>query len=198
MGLALAVRREAKPLFGTTFAVFVFRLVRVPMKFSLLAISAVSVLLTFSLQTQAQSQGQGAKIQDKAYTISSEDAEMEEAIGKARTTLDSFLKIRANPPRGAEDFKIKVKFTDGDNTEHIWVTPFQVTKAGFTGTLAGEPDYVADLENGQEVTFTRADISDWGYVLNGKQKGSYTVCVMFKHMPAADANRYRRDHGFEC
>ncbi|MCZ8092694.1 MAG: hypothetical protein O9331_04320 [Acidovorax sp.] len=68
------------------------------MKLSLLAVSAVSVLMTFSLSTQAQSQGQGGKIKDKVYNIASQDAEMEEAIGKARATLDDFLKLQANPP----------------------------------------------------------------------------------------------------
>ena len=170
------------------------------MKTSLLPLSAVFVLLAFSLQTQAQSQGQtqDGKIQNKVYNISSQDAEMEAAIAKARSTLDAFLKVQANPPKGAEDFKIKVLFTGGGNSEHIWVTPFQVTKTGFKGTLAGEPRYVKHLVNGQDVTFTRADVSDWGYTLNEKQKGSYTVCVMFNHMPAAEANRYRRDYGFEC
>jgi uncharacterized protein YegJ (DUF2314 family) len=168
------------------------------MKLSLLAVGAVSVLMTFSLSTQAQSQGQGGKIKDKVYNIASQDAEMEEAIGKARATLDDFLKIHAKPPAGADGFKIKVKFSGGGNDEHIWVTPFQVTSKGFTGTLAGQPRYVTHLENGQSVQFTRADVSDWGYVQDGKQKGSYTVCVMFKHMPAADAQRYRRDYGFEC
>ena len=123
---------------------------------------------------------------------------MEEAIGKARATLDDFLKLQAQPPKGADGFKIKVKFSGGGNDEHIWVTPFQVTSKGFTGTLAGQPRYVTHLENGQSVQFTRADVSDWGYVQDGKQKGCYTVCVMFKHMPAADAQRYRRDYGFEC
>lgn len=170
------------------------------MKTSLLPLSAVSVLLAFSLQTQAQGQGQtqDGKIQNKVYNISSQDAEMEAAIAKARSTLDAFLKVQANPPKGAEDFKIKVLFTDGGNSEHIWVTPFQVTKTGFKGTLAGEPRYVKRLVNGQDVTFTRADVSDWGYTFHEKQKGSYTVCVMFNHMPAAEANRYRRDYGFEC
>lgn len=168
------------------------------MKLSLMAVGAVSVLMTFSLPTQAQSQGQGGKIKDKVYNISSQDAEMEEAIGKARAMLDDFLKIHAKPPAGADGFKIKVKFSGGGNDEHIWVTPFQVTSKGFTGTLAGQPRYVTHLENGQSVQFTRADVSDWGYEQGGKQKGSYTVCVMFKHMPAADAQRYRRDYGFEC
>ncbi len=107
------------------------------MKLSLLAVSAVSVLMTFSLPTQAQSQGQGGKIKDKVYNISSQDAEMEEAIAKARATLDDFLKLQAKPPKGADGFKIKVKFSGGGNDEHIWVTPFQVTPKGFTGTLAG-------------------------------------------------------------
>jgi len=44
----------------------------------------------------------------------------------------------------------------------------------------------------------REQISDWGYVLNGKQIGSYTVCVLFKTMPEKDVARYKRDHGFSC
>ena len=168
------------------------------MKTTSLIFTATSIFLSLSAPTLAQGQGQDGKIRDKAYNISSQDAEMDAAITKARATLDDFLKIQANPPKGADEFKLKVMFTGGGNSEHIWVTPFQTTKTGFKGTLAGEPRYVTRLSNGQNVTFTRADITDWGYTLNGKQKGSYTVCVMFNHMPAADANRYRRDYGFEC
>lgn len=168
------------------------------MKFPLLTLSAAVAALAFTLSSAAQEPAQGGKAKNKVYNIASQDAEMEEAIAQARATFDGFLKTHAKPPKGAEDFKIKVKFSEAGNNEHIWVTPFVVTPKGFQGTLAGEPRYISYLDNGQDVSFTRADVSDWGYTLNGKQKGSYTVCVMFKHMPAADANRYRRDYGFEC
>ena len=139
-----------------------------------------------------------ASVQDQTVLIKTEDVEMNAAIAKAQSTLDEFLKLKANPPSGASGFKLKVKVTDAHGTEHMWVTPFSRTATGFTGTLADQPEYVASVANGQSLSFTTADISDWGYVLNGKQIGSFTVCVLFKHMPKDEVEAYRRDYGFEC
>jgi uncharacterized protein YegJ (DUF2314 family) len=135
---------------------------------------------------------------DKTVLIESEDAEMHAAIQKAQASLDQFLAIQAQPPKGASGFKLKVKFTDGQASEHMWVIPFKQVKGKFVGTLADEPEYVSNVRNGQQVTFPRASITDWGYVLDGKQKGSFTVCVVFKHMPAAEVKHYREQYGFEC
>jgi len=80
----------------------------------------------------------------------------------------------------------------------MWVTPFTQTDTGFVGILNDQPEYVTNVRNGQKLTFTRADVADWGYRLDGKQKGSFTVCVIFKHMPPAEVQKYRDDYGFEC
>jgi uncharacterized protein YegJ (DUF2314 family) len=135
---------------------------------------------------------------DGTVLIRTEDDEMNAAIAKAAATLDDFLKIAANPPAGASGFKLKVRFHDGQAVEHMWVMPFRQTGRGFVGVLANEPELVKNVANGQRVEFTRADVSDWGYVLNGRQKGSFTICVMFKHMPAEEVAPYRRDNGFDC
>ncbi len=66
------------------------------------------------------------------------------------------------------------------------------------GTLADEPYYVRNVTNGQRLEFERKDISDWGYIQDGKQIGSFTVCVVFKHMPAAEVQKFKDDYGFEC
>jgi uncharacterized protein YegJ (DUF2314 family) len=135
---------------------------------------------------------------DQMVLIKTDDAEMTAAIQHAQATLDDFLKLNDNPPNGASGFKLKVRITDSRGTEHMWVTPFKQLGSGFTGVLSDEPEYVTSVKNGQKLTFSRADISDWGYIQNGKQKGSFTVCVAFKHMPAAEVQRYRHDNGFEC
>jgi uncharacterized protein YegJ (DUF2314 family) len=140
----------------------------------------------------------GAEKVDQTVLIRTEDKEMNDAIAKAQATLDDFLKIKTNPPAGASGFKIKVRITDAHGTEHMWVTPLKQTDTGFTGVLADEPEYITSVKNGQLLNFSRADVSDWGYVLNGKQKGSFTVCVVFKHMLASEVEQYRRDYGFEC
>ena len=136
--------------------------------------------------------------QDQMILIQDADAEMNAAIAHAQATLDEFLQVKANPPNGASGFKIKVKISDSHGTEHIWVSPFDQADSGFVGILAGDPEIVRSVSNGQRLTFSRGDVSDWGYVLDGKQKGSFTVCVVFRHMPVAEVEQYRQRYGFEC
>ena len=130
--------------------------------------------------------------------ISEDDAEMDAAITHARATLDEFLSVMSRPPKGASGFKLKVELSDSNGTEHFWVEPFSKTATGFEGTLANDPEIVANVKLGQKIAFTRDQVSDWGYVLGGKQIGSFTVCVMMKHVPVEEADIYRKDYGFVC
>ena len=144
------------------------------------------------------SAAQAGQVKDRVVMANDEGPVMSAAIAKAQGSLDSFLATYAKPPAGADKFRLKVKITDENGSEHFWVMPFKQTKTGFTGTLAGQPQIVESVENGQEITFKREDVSDWGYVQNGKQKGSFTVCALFKTMPPKVVKQYRDDHGFEC
>jgi uncharacterized protein YegJ (DUF2314 family) len=126
------------------------------------------------------------------------DRNMVAAIAKAQATLDEFLSVwRARPP-GTSSYRLKVGVKDGVNSEHFWIQPFRITPEGFEGRLANEPRLVKNLREGQEIKFTRAEISDWGYVRDGKQVGSFTVCAMFKSAPKEQADYYRKNYGFEC
>jgi uncharacterized protein YegJ (DUF2314 family) len=151
---------------------------------------SISALLTFSALAKAPD--------DQNILINSNEAEMVAAIQQAQSSLGEFLEIVAKPPKGASEFRLKVRITDSYGTEHFWVMPFKATGSGFVGILADEPEYVKSVKYGQKITFTRSDITDWGYKLNGKQKGSFTVCVLFKHMPADEVEQYRKEYGFEC
>jgi uncharacterized protein YegJ (DUF2314 family) len=135
---------------------------------------------------------------DKTVRTAHDDPEMEAARKKAHATLDTFLATAARPPADSVDFKLKVAVKDGVNTEHFWVIPFQVTAQGFEGTLSNEPDLVHNVKMGQLIKFQRKDISDWGYTKAGRQVGSFTVCALFKRMPAEDVKYYRENHGFDC
>jgi uncharacterized protein YegJ (DUF2314 family) len=139
-----------------------------------------------------------APIKDQTVMVSDDDAEMARAISTARQSLDEFLRLAAHPPQGASGFKLKVQLRDGDQSEHLWITPFRQERDGFVGIVANDPDFIKNVSNGQRISFDRSDVSDWGYVQDGKQKGSFTVCVVLKHLPKAEAQRYRQDHGFEC
>jgi uncharacterized protein YegJ (DUF2314 family) len=138
------------------------------------------------------------KIQDKSVLVKDEDYEMNLAIEKAKATLNEFLILSKNPPKGASGFKVKVMIEDENGIEHMWVQPFSHTGDEFIGIIANEPDYVKNVRFGQKYKFGKKDITDWGYVLDGKQKGSFTVCVVFKHLPEAEVKKYKDDYGFEC
>ncbi|WP_284620767.1 YegJ family protein [Aquabacterium humicola] len=126
------------------------------------------------------------------------DPEMNSAIKTARASLDEFLRLAASPPAQTSGYKLKVMIRDKDITEHFWVTPFRPKQTGFEGILANDPKLVTTVRNGQQIEFTRGQISDWGYVKNGRQVGSFTICVLFKKMPPEQADYYRKNHGFDC
>ena len=135
---------------------------------------------------------------DEVVLAHEKDPDMVAAIRRARDTLDEFLAIAAKPPANASRFKLKVMIKDGRDTEHFWVTPFEVAGEGFQGILANQPRVVRNVRAGQIVKFSRAEVSDWGYVKDGRQVGSFTVCALFKNMPREQAEYYRKNHGFDC
>ncbi|WP_434723692.1 YegJ family protein [Mesorhizobium sp. RIZ17] len=139
-----------------------------------------------------------AQSDDKAMMIVSDDAEMAAAIEKARSGLDEFLALSDAPLPGTDKFKLKVMIVDGNATEHFWVIPFKRTDTGLVGILANEPEIVRNVVLGQNIEFTRDDISDWGYTKNGHQVGSFTVCVMLKKMSKEEADNLRSAYGFDC
>jgi uncharacterized protein YegJ (DUF2314 family) len=154
----------------------------------LLLLTALAVPLAF-----AQKRDEG-----EVVLVGTTDPDMVAAIRTARAELDGFLSLAASPPPETSGFKLKVVVRDGETVEHFWVTPFRPSGSEFEGVLANTPKIVRNVKNGQLLHFSRAEISDWGYVKNGRQVGSYTVCVLFKKMPKEQAEYYRKNHGFDC
>ncbi|UDL88792.1 DUF2314 domain-containing protein [Mesorhizobium sp. PAMC28654] len=135
---------------------------------------------------------------DKTVMFATDDPEMAVATAKALASLDEFLALAEAPPSGTDRFKLKVKVRDGNVTEHFWVIPFRRTETGFVGILANQPAEVHNVVLGQDIKFDRDDISDWGYTLDGRQVGSFTVCVMFKRMSKEEVDTMRDEYGFDC
>lgn len=137
-------------------------------------------------------------IGDQTRLVNERDPAMNAAIAEARRTLDNFLAVSRQPPPGASGFKLKVMLSDEHGTEHVWFIAFKEIDGGFAGVLANEPRVVTSVTAGKVYPFKREQVSDWGYVLDGKQIGSYTVCALFKTMPPELVARYKQDHGFVC
>ena len=138
------------------------------------------------------------KILDQVQHVSEQDKNMNLAIAQAKSTLDDFLAVSRKPPDGASNFKLKVMLSDENGVEHFWFIPFKEIKGGFSGVLANNPEVIQSVTAGQVYSFQRDQITDWGYELNGKQIGSFTVCALFKTMPKEEVIRYKKDYGFVC
>jgi uncharacterized protein YegJ (DUF2314 family) len=136
---------------------------------------------------------------DKVTPVEKGDPEMERAFAKARATLDTFLKLSANPKPGTRDFSVKVAVRDGEYTEYFWLTPFSRDADGFLGTINNEPRGVRNVQFGQEFRFTRDDIFDWTYSdAEGRMYGGYTTCALLTHEPAQEAQAFRDAYSLDC
>ena len=158
----------------------------------------IAVLLSLLLAVPMPAAPSQARDENEIVNVHERDPDMVTAIKAARATLDDFLRLAASPPPNTSGYKLKVMVRDGADVEHFWVTPFEPTADGFAGILANEPRTVSNVRGGQLLRFSRTEISDWGYMKEGRQVGSYTVCVLFKKMPKEQADYYRRNHGFDC
>jgi uncharacterized protein YegJ (DUF2314 family) len=151
------------------------------------------IFLILSLSTIAKE-----KIDDQIRYVSEENQAMKEAIATARSQLDEFFSVAENPPAGSDGFKLKVMVSDESGVEHLWFTPFKKVEGGYVGILVNKPGTILSMQYGEAYAFEHSQITDWGYVLNGKQVGSFTVCVLFKTMDKTIVEQYKRDHGFVC
>lgn len=115
--------------------------------------------------------------------------EMDDAIARARSEVDSYLAELASPT--GEDHAVKAPITDGDKTEHFWLGDIKFENGEFKGTINNEPGVVSNVKIGQPWTVKKGDISDWMFMRDGKMHGNYTMRPLLKTLPAADAAEYR-------
>ncbi|MCZ2342132.1 MAG: DUF2314 domain-containing protein [Bacteroidales bacterium] len=115
---------------------------------------------------------------DKVTYVADDDPRMNVAMEKARASVKRFTAALKSPKAGQSAFSIKMAFTDGGNTEHMWLTPVTFDGTKFTGTVNNEPEKVKSVKMGQKVTVAPDKISDWMYIDNRKLVGGETLRVL--------------------
>lgn len=132
---------------------------------------------------------------DKVMTFGPRDKDMSAAIQKAQQTLPQFWKMKRRPEIGVGGFSLKVGISDPGSsyTEHFWLRDIKrLSKDKIQGIIDNDPNNVKSVKLGQRYTFTKSDVSDWLYRRRGKIVGAWTLRVMVKRMPKAQADRFRR------
>lgn len=140
----------------------------------------------------------GARDVDEVVTSDRQNPTVSAAVRQAQAGLSEFLALAAKPPANTRDFKVQVMVEDSNGIETFWIIHFRPIDRGFIGEVANEPRIVKSVSWGQQLRFNREQITDWGYLKNDRQVGSFTVCALFKEMPAEQVEYYRREHGFDC
>ena len=124
---------------------------------------------------------------------------MNTAIAQAQKSLDNFLKLKSAPLSGTSQFTVKVLFTQGEAKEHMWVMPFRAAPgAGFEGILQNDARFISTLRRGQQVRFSREQVTDWGYSKDGTLLGFFTVCAMFARAPEQRAQLEASGQRYAC
>ena len=119
------------------------------------------------------------------FNAANGDAVMDDAIARARASVDAFIARMAAPQPGDEGFGVKMRFNDGGKSEHIWVSELRLEGDEFVGVLEAAPRYVHSVRLGQEVRVKKSEISDWAFGNGNSMHGNYTVRVMMPSLPKA-------------
>jgi len=123
---------------------------------------------------------------DKVTYVAENDPKMNAAIEKARTSVNTFAQALKAPKPGQSQFSVKMAFTDGKHTEHMWLTSVTFDGQKFHGTLNNDPEMVSNVKIGAKVSLESSKISDWMFVENGKLVGGYTLRVLRDSMSASE------------
>jgi uncharacterized protein YegJ (DUF2314 family) len=139
---------------------------------------------------------------DEKSTISvaSEDADINRAITQAKSTFGTFSGALNTDGADRDAFAVKIAFEadadSGSESEHIWLSDVRVSGDKITGLINNEPEYIARLSMGDEVTVDVADLSDWYYIQDGKMIGGYSIRVFRDRMSAEERAQFDSGLGF--
>src|SRR5690242_6944857 len=87
----------------------------------LVMLGVVLLVLLISLPAFSQSFTDKAK-KDSAVEMSDEDPAMQKAMERARAGLEDFLRKAGTPPPNTDQYSVKVRVSEGDNQEYLWVS----------------------------------------------------------------------------
>ena len=96
----------------------------------------------------------------ETFNVGSEDPEMNQAIKRARDSVQSFLKQLVAPKQNQSHFSVKKPFPfgkDGEN-EHIWVNSLRYDGTRLHGKISNTPVDLKNLKLGDLVSFLPSEI----------------------------------------
>ncbi|HYE41930.1 MAG TPA: DUF2314 domain-containing protein [Caulobacteraceae bacterium] len=144
----------------------------------------------FAQKNPERNAGEAAREEDGAVWYAAGDKAMNAAIEAARDSLPAFWRSFEEGRGDLHMLKVGLPTPQGGE-EHVWVSNVTRVEDRFMGRLDNQPEAAEGYTLGQDVTFTEAQISDWGYERDGRLWGGYTLRVMLNDVPAKEAAEMR-------
>ena len=141
----------------------------------------------------------------------SEDAEMAQAVEKARQTFRFFwremaweqrriipaLELAAIKGTFSDPPEIRAKNPDGLEVEHMWIVEVDFDGRQLEGTLINSPHSLKSFNAGDRVTIAGKQLFDWMYVVEGNVYGGFTVDLLRSRMGKKERKQHDQAWGFD-
>ena len=131
--------------------------------------------------------------QDQTFDYRGDDAEMNEAMAKARETLPVLFENLGRPDVKAFMLKVAVDASDAGRTlEHIWMSECRSGRVRELACIVANAPHSKNIVEGELYEFDIKEITDWAYFDDaGMMHGAYTMRVILPRLPEDQAASYR-------
>jgi uncharacterized protein YegJ (DUF2314 family) len=148
----------------------------------------VPTLLFAAATTTASAQG--------TIAVAGSDSAMNAAIGQAQATIGQFIARLEHPPTSQTDLGLKVRLTDGEQIEHVWLTDVRHQGNRFTGRINNDIEHLHKYHFGDSVAVMLGQVSDWLAVDGGRLIGGYSIRLLRSRMSPAEREAFDRQVQF--
>ncbi|NOU08566.1 MAG: DUF2314 domain-containing protein [Nitrospira sp.] len=164
----------------------------------LVVLSVALLAILISPSAFSQSFTDKAK-KDSAVEFSDEDPAMQKAMERARAGLEDFLRKAGSPPPNTDQYSVKVRVSEGDQQEYLWLSNLKVQGELWSGRIDNLP-MIRSVKKGQSYAFAKTEIIDWTYIDKSKKKvvGNFTTCALLTKEPPDVAESIQKQYGLEC
>ena len=122
---------------------------------------------------------------DRAVWLSKDDRSLDAASTTAKDTLPVFWAKFDARPADVRESLVKVGYpTRHGGIEYLWMDVASHSGSTVQGRLANEPEDVAGVHAGQDVSVETSKIVDWSYRKGGLYYGQFTTRVLLEKADA--------------
>lgn len=110
-----------------------------------------------------------------------DDPRLAAAATEARLRFEEFRTAfeARNPDDDESIYAVKIAMTEDDAIEHMWINVSDIVGDEITGELANEPRDLEEVELGDEITTTIAELEDWVIQRGTERLGGFSLAILF-------------------